>query len=266
MLKQSDILNLYEKYGVEASKRFGQNFLIDHNILRKIIEVADVKGKEVIEVGPGLGSLTLPLLEEAKKVTSYEIDKDMIKVLNGEIKSEKFDLIEGDFLKASFDWSGKKTIVANIPYYITTDILFKIFENIDRFDKAVLMVQEEVADRITAKVGNSEYGKLSVTCCYFADVKKEIYVSPSCFLPAPKVSSAVISLTFKDVNYKDSVKFIEFIKNCFAQRRKTIFNNLKQILGSEKAKQILAKNNIKESVRPQELSLNDFILLFNDVE
>lgn len=266
MLKQSDILNLYDKYDVAASKRYGQNFLIDHNILNKIIDVSNISGKDVIEVGPGLGSLTLPLLESAKSVTSYEIDDDMIRVLKGEIASPRFHLVEGDFLKASFNWEGKRTIVANIPYYITTDILFKIFENIDKFDKAVLMVQEEVADRITATVGSSEYGKLSVTASYFANVKKEISVSPSCFLPAPKVSSAVISLTFKDINFANSRKFTDFVKNCFAQRRKTLYNNLKLIIGPEKSKSILIKNGFKESIRPQELSLNDYILIFNDVE
>ena len=264
MLKISDVKNLYEKYNVSASKRFGQNFLIDQNILKNILKVANVKDKDVIEIGPGLGSLTLYLLEEVNSLVSYEIDEDMIRVLKGEINNDKFTLMEGDFLKADLSTiNSKKTIVANIPYNITSDILFKIFENSQKFDRAILMVQKEVGERITSKVGTKNYGKLAVTSNYFANVNYEFTVPNSAFLPAPKVQSAIISLDFKDVNFNDSKDFIKFVKNCFAMRRKTLINNLKNIMDKEKAQSLINKLNFKESIIPQELTLEDFINLYD---
>lgn len=267
MLKQSDILDLYKKYNVSASKRFGQNFLIDQNILRKIIQVADIKEKEVIEIGPGLGSLTLCILEECKKLTSYEIDKDMIRVLKNEIQSPRFNLNEGDFLKADLtNYINKPTIVANIPYNITSDILFKIFENNVLFDRAIIMMQKEVAERLVSSVGSKNYGKLAITASHFANIKYEFTVPENAFLPAPKVKSAIVSFEFKNVNFNDSIEFISFIKKCFSMRRKTLYNNLKQFLGEAKAKSVIHENNLKESIRPQEITYNKFVSLFNSVK
>lgn len=264
MLKLLDIKNLYEKYNVKASKRFGQNFLIDQNILRNIIKVGEVKDKDVIEIGPGLGSLTYYLLNESKTVTSYEIDNDMIRVLEGEINNPKFKLIQGDFLNAELDYNGKRTLVANIPYNITSDIIFKLFENSHKIDKAVIMVQKEVAERLSCPVGSKSYGKLTVSTQHFADVKYEFTVPETAFLPAPKIKSAVITLNFKDINFTNSKTFLKFVKQCFAMRRKTLFNNLKNFLGADKARELIVTLNLKESVRPQELSYIQFVALFDN--
>lgn len=263
MLKPSDVKDLYEKYNVQASKRFGQNFLVDQNILRNIINAANIKDKEVIEIGPGLGSLTLYLIQEAKQVTSYEIDLDMIRVLNGEIDAPNFELIEGDFLKAELNWEGKKTVVANIPYNITSDILFKLFENSQKIDKAVIMMQKEVAHRLTSPVGSKDYGKLTISAQHFANVNYEFTVPENAFIPAPKVKSAVVTFDFKDVDYDKSLSFLKFVKQSFAMRRKTLYNNLKNFLGAEKATEIIQKSELKESVRPQELSYEQFVKLFD---
>ncbi|NQZ65614.1 MAG: 16S rRNA (adenine(1518)-N(6)/adenine(1519)-N(6))-dimethyltransferase RsmA [Mycoplasmatales bacterium] len=266
MWSKDEILIIYQKYNIKASKRFGQNFLIDQNVLKIIREIANIKNKEIIEIGPGLGSLTKYLLESAKSVIAYEIDDNMVKVLKNEIKDEKFTLINDDFLKANLDFNNKKTVVANIPYNITSDIIFKFFENSDKIDRAIIMVQKEVAERITSKAGSKNYGKLSVVAQHFADVKYNFTVSRQSFFPAPKVDSAVITFDFKNIDYNESIKFLKFVKQCFAMRRKTLFNNLKNFLGANKAKELIISLDKKETIRPQELSYNDFIKLFNNVK
>lgn len=265
MLTQKDVFNLYEKYNVSANKRFGQNFLVDHNILNMIINAGNTKNKDVIEIGPGLGSLTFPLLDNSNSVTSYEIDEDMIRVLRGEIDNPNFKLVEGDFLKASFDWEDKRTVVANIPYNITSDILFTLFKNSSKFDCAILMMQKEVAERLIAPVGDKQYGKLTISANIFADVSKVTLVSPNCFIPAPKVTSMVVKLDFKENAYSENEKFLEFIKKCFTHRRKTFYNNLKLLIGPEKALELIKSMNFKESIRPQEISPNDFRKIFDAI-
>ena len=264
VLNSTDIKNLYKKYNVNASKKFGQNFLIDQNILNNIIDVSEINGKDVIEIGPGLGSLTHYLIKDAKTVTSYEIDEDMIKVLKEEIKSENFNLIEGDFLNANFDYDGKRTIVANIPYNITSDILFKLFENSKKIDRAVIMMQKEVAERLNAPVGSKSYGKLTISAQHFSEIKYEFTVPENSFVPAPKVKSAVVTFNFKNIDFENSNDFLKFVKQCFSMRRKTLFNNLKNFLGHEIARKLVDYLNMGDAVRPQELSYTDFINLFNN--
>ena len=268
MLTSKDIIDLYKKYDVSASKRFGQNFLINQGVLGKIVNAADVKDKEVIEIGPGLGSLTMALLPEVKAITSYEIDEDMVKVLEGEIVDEKFTLVKGDFLKDELSWKGKKTLVANIPYYITSDILFKIFDNHEKFDRCVLMMQDEVASRLSAKIGSKTYGKLTLTTQLFTkDLKKEFVVSPGSFLPAPKVKSAVVSFNMSEGISKDVNELKIFFKTMFSFRRKTLYNNMKRLsIDVEDSMKIILGLGLKESARPQELSLEQFISLFEAVK
>ena len=262
MLTNRDIKNLYDKYEVSASKRFGQNFLINQKVLEDIIEVSKCKGKDVLEIGPGLGSLTHYLLKEAKTVESYEIDREMIRVLNGEIDDSKFKLVEGDFLKTEFDFKEKKTVVANIPYYITSDILFKIFDNSDKFERATLMIQKEVAERLEAKVGSKQYNKLTLTAkLYTKNLKLEFVVKPESFMPSPKVDSAIITFDLSEPR-EDHKEIALFFKKCFVQRRKTLYNNLKLFVDPERSKQVIEELGFKESIRPQEVSFDDFIKLY----
>ena len=264
MLTSPQIIDLYKKYDVSASKRFGQNFLINQGVLNKIIDAADVDGKNVIEIGPGLGSLTMGLLQKADTVTSYEIDEDMIRVLEGELQNDNFTLMKGDFLKEELSWEGKRTLVANIPYYITSDILFKIFDNRDKFDRCVLMMQDEVATRLSAPVGSKTYGKLTLTTQLFTkNLKKEFVVSPGSFMPAPKVKSAVVSFDMNHDVLENSKDLKDFFKIMFSFRRKTLLNNMKQLnIETVEAMKIIEDLNFKPSVRPQELSFEQFILLF----
>ncbi|UWD34410.1 16S rRNA (adenine(1518)-N(6)/adenine(1519)-N(6))-dimethyltransferase RsmA [Mesomycoplasma molare] len=250
---------------IKAKKHLGQNFLIDKNIINKIIEVSEIKDKDVIEIGPGQGAITELLVKEAKSLIAYEIDSDMISILNSKIKGENFTLINSDFLKNDLNWKEKKHLVANLPYYITSDIIFKIFKNISLFSKMTIMVQEEVADRIKALKNTPEYSKLSVSCQFLAEIKKEFVVPPSCFLPKPKVNSAIITLNFKenlDQNYVN--EFLNFIKICFSMKRKTLFNNLKTTFTKNKILEVLKINNLKENIRPQELEWGEYEKLFKD--
>lgn len=265
MLTPKQVVELFDKYEVGPSKRFGQNFLIDSNIISKIISSSEIKDKDVVEIGPGLGSLTLSLLPEAKTLTSYEIDEDMIRVLKGEITSDKFTLKEGDFLLTKLDWEGKKVMVANIPYNITSDILFKLLENSDKFERAVLMIQKEVGERLLAEPNDSDYSKLTVTVKHFGEVSKVTLVKASCFIPAPKVDSMVVRIDFNDNKWEGSKDFVHFIKICFAQRRKTLLNNLRNEYGKDKANEMLVQNNIPLTARPQELNYEQFAKLFKSI-
>lgn len=262
MLTPKQVNELFDKYNVGPSKRFGQNFLIDGNIIAKIIEAAEIDNKDVVEIGPGLGSLTHSLLPKAKSLTSYEIDEDMIRVLKGEINQSKFKLIEGDFLLAPLNWEGKKILVANIPYNITSDILFKLFEHSNKFERAIIMIQKEVGERLLAKPNDSDYSKLTVTANHFGITSKVTLVKASCFIPAPKVDSMVVRIDFNSNNWNDSQQLVPFIKICFAQRRKTLFNNLKNEYGKEIASEVIAKANINPNARPQEITYDGFVNLF----
>ena len=265
MLKPLNINLLYKKYNIKHSKKFGQNFLVDQNVLEKIVNLINIKNQDVVEIGAGLGFLTLKLLEKVKTLISYEIDQNMIKVLKNEINNDKFTLVEGDFLKQEFKFKNKKILFGNIPYNITSDILFKLFKNSNKFSSAIIMVQKEVAKRLTSKVGSKNYGKLAISAKHFCVIKKEFKVSSKSFFPIPKVDSTLISLKFNNNDYESSKKFLEFIKNCFAMRRKTLFNNLKKFLNKEKAEEILLKNNFKQSIRPQELSYQNYFKMFNNI-
>ncbi|MGZ9414079.1 16S rRNA (adenine(1518)-N(6)/adenine(1519)-N(6))-dimethyltransferase RsmA [Mycoplasma sp. 5370] len=248
---------------IRAKKQLGQNFLIDKNIINKIIEIANVENKEIIEIGPGQGALTEILVSKAKHLTAFEIDNDMIEILKNKITSKNFNLIHNDFLKEEISFDSKKEVVANLPYYITSKILFKIFENINSFSKLTIMVQDEVAQRIVSKNNKSEYGKLSVSCQFLADVTKEFIVPPTCFFPKPKVNSAIITLKIKenlDQNYVN--EFLEFVKLCFSMKRKTLYNNLKNKFPSQDILNVFKENNILENTRPQELNWQTFEKIF----
>lgn len=207
-------------------KQFGQNFLKDLNILKKI--AAEIKPDlNVIEIGPGQGALTEILTHKSKSVFSIEIDKDLEHELT-ELKNKhkNFDFIIADFLEYGVVGGKYDIAVGNIPYYISTDIIFKIMQN--NFSEFVLMVQKEYADRLTAQPGTSQYSKLTVSVNSFYDVKKAFEVSKNCFYPIPKVDSAVVCFKSKGsfITDEQRPRYFEFLKNCFFSKRKTLFNNL----------------------------------------
>ncbi|QJB71468.1 16S rRNA (adenine(1518)-N(6)/adenine(1519)-N(6))-dimethyltransferase RsmA [Mycoplasma sp. 1654_15] len=248
---------------IKAKKKYGQNFLKDNFIIQKIIELANPENQDILEIGPGLGAITIPLLEKAKSLLAYEIDAELIEILKNKITSSKLEIKNEDFLKADLNFNESKILVANLPYYITSDILFKIFENLSMFSKMVIMVQEEVADRIVAKEKTSNFSKLSLACQLVAEVKKELKILPSSFVPQPKVNSALVTFEFKkNLDQQNIQEFFSFTKKCFSMKRKTFYNNLSTFINEEKIKKIFNHFSLNHKIRPQEISLENYKQIF----
>lgn len=265
-----EILNTYN---LRAKKNFGQNFLVDASVTGRMASTLRDDGV-VIEVGPGIGSLTEELAKRAKHVRSYEIDERLIPVLEDTLKDyDNVEIVLQDILETDINKELQPLVekykhiefAANLPYYITTPVLFKLFESSIPFEKIVVMIQKEVADRFSAKPGTKEYGALSVESQYLYDVKKLFNVPRTSFNPAPNVDSAVISFTKHEKNedVDNEELFFELVKACFKQRRKTLYNNLREYFDSkEKAESLLLKANIPLETRAEMLDLNLYIELY----
>ncbi|WP_036464855.1 16S rRNA (adenine(1518)-N(6)/adenine(1519)-N(6))-dimethyltransferase RsmA [Mycoplasmopsis sturni] len=256
------------KKEIYAKKHFGQNFLNDQNVLNKIINVFDFTNCNVLEIGPGRGALTKKLVEKAKNVLCYEIDLDMVKILEKEfLNQENIQIIHQDFLEANLTNLPKSYLIANIPYYITTDILFKIFDHKDKFDGVLLMVQKEVAQRMAAAKNTSEYSKLSVSCQYLAQTKLEFVVKASSFNPAPKVDSAIISLKFHDnISIEDWKLIKDFFKLVFSNRRKKLSFALSSYYSKNQIQQAYQNLNLPENIRIQQLDIKQIVDLFEQLK
>lgn len=262
------------KYGFDFKKKFGQNFIIDENIINSIINKSNIdKDTLVIEIGPGAGSLTYKLSDAAKNVICYEIDTTLKEMLN-EVLNEKtnVEIIYNDFLKCNINEKIKKYeykklyVVANLPYYITTPIIIKIIEENINIDKMVVMVQKEVGDRFKAKPGTKDYGSLSIFLNYYFDVKKVLDISKNVFLPKPNVDSIVVEFSKKNNKYnlKNEELFFKLIRNSFVQKRKTLKNNLKEF-DLMKIEEVLKKYNYDLTVRAEQLSIEIFIDIANNL-
>ena len=263
---------LLNKYNLYAKKKFGQNFLINDTVIESIIEKSNLdKNTLVIEIGPGLGTLTNKLLEVAKKVISIELDKDMVNILNDRFKFyDNFMLINEDCLKVDMEELiekekeqdkeiNKVKIVANLPYYISTPIIMKLLEENLKVDEIVVMVQKEVADRL---VGKNDIGAITYEVDYYSIASSLIDVDKTCFLPSPKVDSEVIKLEKrkeKIVDSKDSKLLFNLIKNSFNQRRKTLVNTLVNYFNNKQdAIKCLEDLGIDVNIRGEKLSLEEF--------
>ena len=264
-----------EKYNFNLKKMFGQNFIIDENIINNIISSADIdKDTLVIEIGPGAGSLTYKLSEFAKNVLCYEIDTTLKELLEDNLSEcNNVDIIFKDFLKASvlddikkYDYK-KLYVVANLPYYITTPIIVKFIEENIPVDKIVVMVQKEVGDRFKAKPNSKEYNSLSIYLNYYFDVKKLLDISKNVFIPKPNVDSIVVEFTKKKNNFelKDEKLFFNLVKDSFTQKRKTIKNNLKNY-NLEKIEEVLKQYNFDLSVRAEQLQIEVFVEIANNLK
>lgn len=268
-----EVKSLLDKYNLNAKKNFGQNFLVDDNILKKIAySLNEKKYSGVIEIGPGLGSLTRYLVESYDQVLCYEIDTDMINVLRDTITSGNLMIREGDFLKSNVSkdiknyFKGDVCLIANLPYYITSPILLKLLEEVSEIKDIVIMIQKEVAERFIAKPNTKDYNALSVLIQYFTKAEKLFDVSPCAFVPAPKVSSSVIHLCYKDeelLRGKDLEFFLKFNRNIFKQRRKTLVNNLSSSypISKEEAGNILEQNGFSRTIRSEVLSVEEIVSL-----
>lgn len=258
----------------KIKKKFGQNFLTDQNILTEIIDAADLNNDvAVIEIGPGLGSLTERLVAKAGFVLCYEIDKEVIPLLKNNLSGyNNYDVINKDILDVNINEDIEKYlsnykniyVVANLPYYITTPIILGLLSKTDKIDRYVMMMQKEVADRICGKPSTKDYNALSIAIQYRTDAKKITNVPRTVFIPAPNVDSAIIRLDkYKTKVYeaKNEEFFFEFIRLCFSQRRKTLINNLSAKFDKQLIIKMLNHFNIKENVRSEELEIKDFINL-----
>lgn len=267
-------LAIIQKYNFAFQKRFGQNFLIDSNILDKIVKSAEVTKEDVvIEIGPGIGSLTQVLAENAKHVVAIEIDKKLIPILQDTLNAyDNISLINEDVLKVSMPEIVEKynegkpvKVIANLPYYITTPIIMGLFEQNVPVVSITVMVQKEVADRMQALPGTKDYGALSIAVQYYSEPKVITQVSPACFIPAPKVGSSVIQLKKKNLDFNENQRLFDIVRAAFSQRRKTLMNCLVNDvnLGITK-KDILSafeKLGLDEKVRGETLSLEQYIKL-----
>jgi len=216
---------------LHAKKKFGQNFIIDTSVVEKIARLSLSEGQIVVEVGPGLGALTQQLALVADKVIAYEIDTDCVKLLHESFTDGAVEIIEQDFLTVTaldIEKTGATVLVGNLPYYITTPILFHVLEDLWSIKVITIMVQKEVADRFIAKPSTKDYNALSVILQTLCEVKVIMKVKPHVFLPQPTVDSSVVQLIRKDSD-KDRRPFFDFVKLGFTQRRKTLTNNLKSI-------------------------------------
>ncbi|MGL4343350.1 MAG: 16S rRNA (adenine(1518)-N(6)/adenine(1519)-N(6))-dimethyltransferase RsmA [Metamycoplasmataceae bacterium] len=249
-------------------KQFGQNFLQDSKIIQRIILMANIDNQEVIEIGPGKGALSFELVKVAKHLYAYEIDYNLSDFLKNNILCANFSLKNTDFLKEDLSSFENINIVANIPYNITAPILFKIIENHHHIKSATLMVQKEVAERIIAQKSMNNYSKLAVSISYFYESKILFDVPKESFFPAPKVTSSVIQLIRKN-NIDEQIinkELLEFVKKCFAFRRKTLVNNLKIFYDPNLVLSWLKDNHIKEDVRSQDLSPIEILDLYNKLK
>ncbi len=245
---------LIKKYNISANKNLGQNFLIDEQVVENIIEAAKISSEDVvIEIGPGFGTLTNKLLEKAKKVIAVELDSKMVNILKDRFSLyNNFVLLNEDVLKIDFDKLIKDQniekdtirIVANLPYYITTPIIMKLLEEKVPAKNITVMIQKEVADRLTAIPGEKETGAITYCVYYYCESEKIMIVPNTSFIPEPQVNSEVITLNIRKnppVNLKDEKKFFQIIKASFMQRRKTLINGLANsgIASKEQIKELL---------------------------
>lgn len=244
-----------------AKKSLGQNFLFDPSLLGRIIEVADVGPDDtVVEIGPGPGRLTILLSRVARRVIAIELDSDLFAKLQDELTGrDNIELVVGDALKYRYDELGPFKVVANIPYYITTPIIFRLIEARRNLVSMTLTIQKEVAQRIVAHPGTKDYGVLSLAVQYHADPEIKFIIPASAFRPAPKVDSAVIHMKLRrtpKVTVADEVLFFKIIRAGFSQRRKTLSNALKPLIPDVKA--ILLDTGIDPSRRAETLSMEEF--------
>lgn len=271
----NEIKELLNKYNAGALKKYGQNFLINDHVLETIANTLKDQFKNVIEIGPGLGSLTRYLVTTYDKVLAFEIDPKMVEILDDTIKEENFRVVEKDILKVNIEqeinnyFDNKEIcLIANLPYYITTPIMLKVLEEAPSIKSMVIMIQKEVAERFLGKPNTKDYNSLSVLIQTYMDVSKVIEVSKNSFYPAPEVTSAVIKLTRKEkTNYQidNEELFLKVNRLMFKQRRKTIVNNLKDVYNKESILDILNKLNISESARSESLSVEQIINFSNEL-
>lgn len=270
---------IVNRYFVKAKKNLGQNFLVDQTAILGIVEAAGIKkDDQVIEIGPGIGSLTEQLLLAGAKVFAYEVDDSLPTILQNELPKKiddqplasRFKILLKNVLKANFkedigdffDFTKPIKVVANLPYYITTPIIFALAESDLHFTSLTLMMQKEVAERLEAQSGSKDYGPLTISVQTEMKVKLALQVGHNSFMPRPKVDSSVVVLTplKEKPAIEDRKHFIWVVKMCFSQRRKTLNNNLKSLLPDKtKRDELITELGVDPRIRPEDLTIEQFI-------
>lgn len=272
MINTNEILR---KYGLRLTKSLGQNFLTDINIIRKIVDTAEVNENDlVLEIGPGIGSLTVQLAERAGRVIAVEIDRRLMEPLSETLEGcDNVQVVNADILKTDLSaltagWEGSLKVVSNLPYYITTPVIMSLLESPIPWELLVFMIQKEVVGRMVAEPGTKDYSALSVAVCYYADPKLAFHVSRNCFIPKPDVDSAVIKLKKRSLSHLENVDrefLFKVIRAAFSQRRKTLLNALgKQPWledGKGRLKEVLREMGLPEDTRAEALSVEQFACL-----
>jgi len=276
--------SLIKMYGIKANKDLGQNFLINDEVVKNIINASELsKNDMVIEIGPGLGTLTKFLLDKSGKVLCIELDKKMVKILKERFGyRSNFELLNEDILKVDLNKMIKENkansnikkvkIVANLPYYITTPIITKLLEDKLDIDSIVVMIQKEVADRLIEVPGGKNTGAITHTIYYYCESEKIMEVPNSSFIPEPEVTSEVIKMKIRKkppVKIKDSKVMFMIIKSAFMQRRKTLLNSLtnSQVFASkQEGLQILNKLGLNENIRPERLTIEDYAKIAEEIQ
>ncbi len=275
-------IEILQKYDFVFQKRFGQNFLIDPHVLEKIIAAADISKEDfVLEIGPGIGTMTQYLAEAAREVVAVEVDRSLIPILTQDTLKdwENVTVINEDILKVDLQQlvleknEGKPIkVVANLPYYITTPIIMGLFEKKVPLRSITIMVQKEVAERMQAAPGTKDYGALSLAVQYYADARIVANVPPNCFMPRPKVASSVICLTKHEtprVQVQDEGLMFSLIRASFNQRRKTLANGIKNAAdlpyGREEVEEALVSCGLPANIRGEALTLEQFAALSDEL-
>lgn len=268
------VKDIVKKYNFAFSKSLGQNFLIDGNIVRKIVREANItKDDYVLEIGPGIGTLTEELALNAKKVIAVELDNNLLPILDNTLKEYKnIEIIHGDILKVDIEsiiedkFEGKSIkVVANLPYYVTTPIIAMLLEKNLNIDSIIVMVQKEVAERMAAGPGGKDYGSLSVFVNFYSNPEIVVKVPKTVFMPQPKIDSSVIKLNLKkDLPDIDKEQFFKVVKAAFSKRRKTIINALSTYgfdVEKDEFRKALDEAGIPQNIRAEDISVKEFINL-----
>ena len=260
------VRNILSEHDLKAKKKYGQNFLVDEETVRRIVNEVE-EDCLVIEIGPGLGALTQRLCEKAHKVIAFEIDSDLVEILNEEFSGiENVEIINKDITEVNIkeviesEREGRTcNIVSNLPYYITTDILTQVFCDSDNVSRIIVMMQKEVAMRFVNRADKKDYNLVNVLADLYSDYELVCRVGKHCFFPAPQVDSAVVRFVRNDREIDQGL--IEFIRDCFANRRKLLVSVLKQ-KGYEVDSEVFSKAGLSDKARVEELDYNDFVRLY----
>ena len=260
--------------------KLGQNFLVDLQAARRVVEaLGDISNSVVIEIGPGRGALTKALAERASRLVAVEFDRVLAEELSKDFAGKTtVEIVQANFLDTSLSElltlgnsrpSQRAKVVGNIPYYITSDILLRLFEQHELVERIVVMVQREVADRLVAEPGSRDYGLLTVTAKLFADIERLLTLPPSAFRPAPQVYSSVLRLAIApkaEALGVDSQKFLSFCKLAFAQKRKTLVNNLRRRFAVQQIRSVLQSAAVPDNVRAEALSLRQLAEIYRNLK